>query len=517
MLKVVTAPIGAKVSDKYSVYIRENGGDWQSLSVFIALSPDGNGNWIKLSDECYKEFDGLTHGTVMTKTYFSNFAFNGTVDIKVKFNGDVEKFTVKPRNKINFTQNGNEIDFSLNKPEKIHIEPDGDFLGALHLFAEAENLFDDTNYGKVIHFKKGLHNKDNNQHIALNENGIPVIKGITDNTLIYAEQGAVIEAVIDINNANHVKVAGLGIFSLLNRMYGAECDFLLPVLHGGFRDGALPSIYVHGGCDDIILQDVTLLCEFRGVTVRNATNIIIDNVKSFSSAVNGDGINMVNVVGGEVKNCYIHSSDDSFALFTSVDSITYLWDDDAHTYAPRTADICMHDCQLWTNARIFMIGGHATCNTSPHDLLENIKMYDCEIIADASNIKGIDYNHRLYWSGIFRVLSQSEGLVRNISFKNFTVNWTKGYTGKPFHIEVRGKGASYAESGGYKVENISFKDIHFYDVPKEYVPTYIKSVDYADKDYSVSNVKFENITFDGTTLDKDSFITLGNVENIEVL
>ena len=515
MIYTIHAPKGTKLSEKYSVFVRQND-DWQPIDVYLTLSPDGSGNWIKLSDECYKEFNGLTHGTLMTKTYFASFAFEGKIDIKVKFNENVKNFTVKPRDQINFIQNGNEIEFSLSTPQKIHIEPDGDFLGSLHLFAEAPVSFDDTNYGNIIYFTKGFHNKDNNKNIILNKDGVPIIKGITDNTLVYAEQGAVIEAVIDIYNAKHVKIDGLGIFSLLNRMYGAECDFNLPVLHGGFREGALPSVFLHGLCDDVILQNVTLFCEFRGITVRNSTNIIIDNIKSFSAAVNGDGINMINVTEADIKNCYIQSSDDSFALFTAVDSINYLWDDEAHTKIPRTANITFHDCHLWTNARIFCIGGHATNKKVPRDVLENIKIYDCEIIADASNIYGIDYKHRLYWSGIFRILSQSEGLVRNIHFENFTVNWTKGYTGKPFHIEVRGNDASYTESSGYRVENVTFKNIHFHDVPQDHLPTHIKSVEFENKAYAISNIKFENITLDGTPLNKNTFLIEGNVENITV-
>lgn len=516
MLKIISAPKKAKQSDRYSVYVRQNGEDWQPLSVYLALAPNGVSNWIKLSSEAYCEFDGLDHGTVAVKTYYSSFAFDGSVDIKVKFNSEVESFVIKPRNSVEFIQNGNEIEFTMDKPFKLNIEPDGDVFGCLHLFGDAPEAFDKTSYDNVIYFEKGFHTAENNTNIIYNEHGTPVIKGITDNTLIFAEQGAVVEAAVDISSVSHVKVAGLGIFSLLNRCFGADKDFELPVLHGGFREYALPSVYIHAGCDDIVIEGVTLFCEFRGITVRNSTNIVIDNIKTFSSNVNGDGINLANVVGSEVKNSYIQSSDDSFALFTSVDSILTLWDSPEQTKKPRTADITMHDCLLWTNARIFMIGGHATCAKEPHDPLENIKVYDCEVVADASDVNGQTYEHRLYWSGIFRVLSQSEAIIKNISFENITVNWTKGHTGKPFHIEVRGKGASYAESGGYRIENVSFKNIRFFDVPDDYMPTYIKSVDYDDKDYCVTDIRFEDISFDGKPLTKEQILTVGNIENVVI-
>ena len=53
MLKIISAPKEAKTSDLYSVYVRQ-GGDWQELSIYLALAPNGISNWIKLSDEAFQ-------------------------------------------------------------------------------------------------------------------------------------------------------------------------------------------------------------------------------------------------------------------------------------------------------------------------------------------------------------------------------------------------------------------------------------------------------------------------------
>lgn len=514
MLKVVNAPKEAKLSELYNVEVCQ-GGEWLPLSVYVALTPDGVGNGLNLSEEAYAEFDGLPYGTIAVKTYVASFSFDGEVKIRVRYNGDVESFRIKPRNSVSFTQNENVIEFTVNKPSKFCIEPDGDDYGALHLFCEAPEIFDKESYDNVIYFEKGYYTAENCEHIKYNEHGFPVLKVCNDNTLIFAEQGAVVCAVLEIVSCKHVKVAGLGMFSNVDRFFGADKNFDIPVIHGGFRNNALPQIYVHAGCDDIVLQDVTLICEFRGIGVRNASKITLNNLKTFSWAVNGDGINFINVIDAEVKNCYVHSSDDSFALFTSCDSILTLQDPPELTRKPRTANISLHDCLLWTNARVFMIGGHSTGAKDPHDVIENIRMYDCEVLGDASNVKGKPYNHRLYWSGIFRVLSQTEGLIKDIFFENITVNWTKGYTGKPFHIEVRGNDASYTEKSGYRIENVSFKDIRFFDVPEDYVQSYIKSVEYDDPNYCVTDISFENVTLDGVPFDGESIIKKGRVENIK--
>ena len=520
MIQITAAPSGAKIDDKFSVWVRQGNEEWQPLSVYVALTPNGVSNWIEIPDEIYQEFDGLTHGTVAEKTYVASFAFDGEVEVRVRFNETVEKFDVKPQGSVTCKQNENELQFTINKPCKLDIEPDGDILGCLHLFADALKEFDASGYENVIYFEKGYHTTENNPNIVYNEHGFPVVANIKDNTLIYAEQGAVVCAVVEIVHASHVKVAGHGIFSLLDRCYGAEEDFNVPVLHGGFREFALPSIYVHAGCEDIIFQDVTLFCEFRGISIRNAKNILIDNVKMFSHAVNGDGINGINVCDMEVKNCYVHSSDDSFALFTSVDSITTLYDAPEDTWEPHVSNITMHDCILWTNARPFMIGGHATNCKEPHDVIENIKVYDCEIVGVDSDITGgASYEQREYWSGVYRILSQSEQFIRNIYFENIRFDWTRGFEGKPIHIEVRdGKTVSYSETGGgYRIENVTFKDIQFINTPAERMPILIKSVECEDELYGVDHILFDNISFDGHKLSEKEILNIGNVFNTHII
>lgn len=520
MIHIVEAPIGARISDKFSVWVRQESDDWKPVSVYLALTPDGTSNWIKIPNEIYKEFNGLTHGTVAEKTYVTSFVFDGEVEVRICFYGEVETFNIKPLGSVVFEQTQNEIQFTIDKPCKLDIEPDGDILGCLHLFAEMPKEYQQEDYEHVIHFEKGFHTAENNKYIKYNNNGFPVVTVDNDNTLVYAEQGAVVCANVEIVNASHVKVAGYGIYSLLDRCYGSENDFDGTVLYSGFREYALPTIYVHAQCEDIVLQDVTLFSEFRGVSIRNAKKVLIDNVKIFSHAVNGDGINGINVCDMEVKNCYVHSSDDSFALFTSVDSITTLYDEPAVTLEPLVANISMHDCILWTNARAFMIGGHATNKKEPHDVIENIKIYDCQIVGDASDIKGgRTYGELLYWSGVFRILSQSEQLIRNISFENVRFDWTKGFEGKPIHIEVRGGNTvSYSETGGgYRIENLLFKDINFVNLPEKVMQTYIKSVDIEDRNYGIENVIFENVVFDETKFCKEDILCEGNVSGVYVI
>ena len=290
------------------------------------------------------------------------------------------------------------------------------------------------------------------------------------------------------------------------------------MIYGCYRYHALPSVYIHSGCDDIILQDFTCISQYRSITLRNSKHILIDNIKTFSYTVTADAVNAVNVCEMEIKNCYLQSGDDNFAVYTSYDSNPFLVDDPQNTVRPISRNISMHNCVLWTNCRPFMIGGHATGDDNPHNTLENIKIYDCEVIAVAFNIYGNSYEHNLYWSGMIRLLSQSNCLVRNICFENLRFEWTKGYTGKPVHIEIReSKSASYSETGGYRIENVIIKNVKFLNAPSERMPSLIKSIDTEDKMYGIDGVKLENLSFDDSPLGNKDLTCQGNVKNVKIV
>ena len=110
-----------------------------------------------------------------------------------------------------------------------------------------------------------------------------------------------------------------------------------------------------------------------------------------------------------------------------------------------------------------------------------------------------------------RILSQSEQIVRNITFRNIDVEWTKGYNGQPIHIAVRDNSkTSYKESQGYRIENILFENISFRHVDKGAMPIYMKAPSDLE-DYGIYGVKFKNVTFDGKPYKAVGLTMVGNV------
>lgn len=492
MINIKKAPNGAVLSDKWEVFA--NG---EKLDVFIALCPDGKPYSIppkRVTDE----FDGCSYGgTTTVKTYFVQFEADENVKIEILCGDNVSAFKIKPESyKKSSRKTENGIEFDISPDEYLTVEKDGDIFGTLQIFCN-KPIEKDKNFENIIAFDEGYHTAENCGFIHLNEHGAPVIDNISDNTLIYIPNGAVVCASIVLTGAKNVKICGNGIISLVERCDGAENNFDGEFFYGGRRKYALSNIFVKSGCEKIEISGVTLNCEFRGIVLRNTKNVTIDRVKIFTSCVNSDAINTVNIADVSIKNSYIRCGDDCFAVFTSQDDIDFLADADYKNPSKTSENIEISDCIMSTNCRAFMIGGHGTGDENPHNMIKNITAHNIEIIEVANNLFVDDKEHLRYWSGIFRILSQSGQYIENISFENINVNWTKGYNGKAFHIEIRSdETASYTEKKGYRIENVKFNNIAFLNCPENVQKSLISSAIDDDENAEIVNISFENVTYD---------------------
>ena len=195
--------------------------------------------------------------------------------------------------------------FSVESGAKLMISPDGDVVRTLSLLVDDDSkpLLNMRRFGHVIRFKKGYHTAANSPHITLNNYGAPVVTIREDNTMVVIEE--------DIRGAKGTRISGRGFINLLDRTCGAEHNFEGEIL-GGFRENVVPAVYIHEGASNVLVQDITIITDFRCITARNADNISVENVKMFSSAQNGDGVNVINTQHLRVNNSYIHSQDDCF-------------------------------------------------------------------------------------------------------------------------------------------------------------------------------------------------------------
>ncbi len=499
MLNVVKAPKGADVSDVYKVFIRQAGEEWQQASVYLALTP-------------------ITQLT-FDKTYFVNFDYSGEVEIRVEYSKPVNSFSLKPLSyNIHFESFGNTLTFILNSDSGynfITVQPDDDLFGSLHIFANKPSKFNNA-YTNVMYFKKGIYNIDNCDYITLDKHGNPIVECIEDNSYIYLEDGAIVHASFIMRGVKNVKIEGHGIISQLELCEDYENGFNSQEKSAKFKENSQPAIHIRSGSSDISINGITIVPQFRDIVVRNSDKIKVEGVKMLSHAQNADGFNAVNASDITVKDCFIHTNDDCVCMYTSYDSIPFLTDEDYEPHAPFSQRYEISGCVLWTVCRPFVFGGHARGVKGLRDIVSDIHVTDIEItdvpycLHSESSVK--------YWSGYFRILSQSDALVKNIIFENVNAHLTDGYKNQPIHIEVRNDDdASYSERGGYRIENIAFKNINFYNSTQENtVPCFFKAPN-GDSDYAVDGIFLENVTLNGKNLSELNdtwYEEMGNVKRI---
>lgn len=515
------------ITDKYTVTVRE-GGEVRTVPVYVALVCDGDGNNKPLPPDVAAEFDGLDMGTNTVKTYFAPFDFHEEAEVTVDLRDGAERVVLKPQELPFVPRSGGEgngetalysfdgarLTFATREDCRLVIQPDGDIFGGLHLFGTRRRPMT-RDRAHVIEFASGVHTVENSPHIRADEHGNPMVVGIESDTLIYLHEGTVVCAAIELRGVERVRIAGTGVLSTVHRCHGAADGFAADRMWGAFRDHAAPSILIRSGCRDVVVEDVTLNSEFRCVVIRNSSGITLRGVKMFSSTENADGINCYNTCDLLVENCYVDSCDDCFCMYNGCDSIPFLFDEGYHDVTAVCRNVEVRNCVLCSASRPIVLGGHATGATSPRCLIENIRIHDCDIIETPKRIFGCPREREMRWSGHLRVLSQSEQLVRNIEFSDIRIHSTKGCISKPVHIEVRDNAnASYTESGGYRIENITFRNIQFGGHTEDCLPIVICSRPSRGEgdDCGIYGVRFDNFTVSGTPVRRDDMVLDGPVE-----
>ena len=515
--RIYSLPEEVRKTDMFEVEVSADSVKWERVPVAMTLVATGRGHR-KLTAEEYAEWGGYPKAPYVDKCAIASLSTTQKVWFRVS-HPTAKSFTISPeRRGVKAVMVNGKAVFAVEGGAKLMIVPDGDVVRTLSLLIDDDTkpLLNMRRFDHIIRFKKGYHTAANNPLIKLNEYGAPVVTIREDNTMVVLEEGAHLCAAIDIRSAKGTRISGRGFINLLDRCYGADKNFEGELV-GAFRDNVVPAIYIHENASNVQVQDITIITDFRCITSRNAEGIHIENVKMFSSAQNGDGVNVINTQRVRVNNSYIHSQDDCFCGYNNCDSIRFLWDDEKYIKGQSTSDLVLTNSVVWTNCRPFVFGGHATGATNPRCVMENILVENCEIIGMANSLHYEDdftlkrYNTRTFWSGMMRILSQSEQIVRNITFRNIDVEWTKGYNGQPIHIAVRDNSkTSYKESQGYRIENILFENISFRHVDKSVMPIYMKAPSDLEG-YGIYGVKFNNVTFDGKPYKAVGLTVIGNV------
>jgi hypothetical protein len=375
---------------------------------------------------------------------FSSFNIKGPVKIKIRsLNKSLAGTILRPDNaKVKqLVKNEKEISFTLDKPIKLIIEPDGKNAPLL-LFA---NPVIDYKYSagdkNVIYFGPGIHKPDS------------AIVRVRDNQILYLAEGAIVKAGI-IVSGNNTTICGSGILCGNEFVWGKDARNMLLITG-----------------NNVVVKDIVI----RGAAhwtmlLWECHNIVIDNIKILGGrAQNDDGINPVNAQDVLIKNCFLRTDDDCIALKGM----------QAQPSEKNVERITVENTILWCDRAKTILLGHE----SRSEYMRNIKF---------QNIDVVHFGHHSI------VIEPGEKMkLENVLFKNIRINGN----GQKDFISIRPVVNQYMQTKvpGY-VNNITINNLVLTGIAGKY-RIWLAG---ADGEYNVSGVKITNLSILGEKLSNES-------------
>ncbi|MBI5385791.1 MAG: endo-polygalacturonase [Verrucomicrobia bacterium] len=426
------APAGEALSKDFTVKV-----EGQEVPVYVAkVAPAEPARRWKAMDDKANSADYFETAS------FAYFDMDGAVTVTVTCPEAIRSAKVLPSSfKIRPRVEGKSLSLTLTEPKPVTLEVNGDWVGALHLFANPPEAHaprpGDPN---VIYFGPGIHEVS---HLV-----------VSNNQTVYVAGGAVVRGVIRPDEPHRISgYSGLRTYSPTFVLRGTNITFRGRGIVDGSRctTHARNLVVVQG--QDIALEGVILRDSSTWtVPVRQSDRVRIKNVKLLGYRANSDGIDLCNSRDVTVEGCFIRTLDDLIVVKT----------DQRQGEARR---IVARDCVLWNEvAHALSIGAESREN------VEDVLFTNCDVIHD----KGREWTLRVYHCDSAR--------IRNVRFENLRIEesprlislwidkavWTRDP--ERGHIDqVRFKGIEAAANplrvelkgfdAGHAVENVAFEDV----------------------------------------------------------
>lgn len=386
------APEGLQPIGDFAVKVRTPGGAWQDLYTYRV------------------EVD-MRRVTPASMVYFD---CAGPVEVRVqRKGGKIDTARVRPLSYgITPAISGDTLTFTLDKPQKVSVEVNGDDHGNLHVFANPlETDRPDPKDPNVIYFGPGLH-KPGTAGRAGNTLRIPSGK------TVYLAGGAVVQARLLCDHVENVTIRGRGV--LLQPDRGVEVTFSNNVTIDGITVINPAHYTVLGG------QSIT-------ITIRN--------LKAFSCKQWSDGIDMMSCSNVLIDGVFLRNSDDCIAIYN------HRWN-----YYGDSRNWRVMNSTLWADvAHPINIGCHGigTAGETP-EVIEDLAFTNLDVLEHREPSSA--------YQGCMALNPGDKNIVRNVRFENIRAE--DFAVGQLVNLRVTYNSAYNTAPGG-GIENIYFKDIRY--------------------------------------------------------
>ncbi len=396
----------------------------------------GDKDWIDLY-----EYYAMVDADKPSRVSIVNFDFSGSVEISVqKNNGDVRSVAIRPLSKgVTSQVKDNTVFFTIDQPQNLSIEFNGDRLTNLHLFAnEIIKDVPDKNAANVMYFDAGFHKPDS----------VTNVFKIPSNTTVYIDGGAVLNGKIDCSNTENVKIYGHGIV-------------FAPTANGISADY----------CKNTTIDGIIVLNpRYNSFSAGVSKNITVRNLKSFSYQGWGDGLDFFCCEDILVDKVFMRNSDDCIAIYN------HRWD-----FWGDSRNITVQNSTFWADiAHPINLGTHGNTETRD-EVMENMTFRNIDILEH-------DEDDRDY-QGAIAINVGDHNLARNILFEDIRVEHIQ--EGQLFHLRVM-YNQKYNTGPGKGIENITFRNITYHGFNEN--PSIIEAY---DDQRNIKNITFDNIVING--------------------
>ena len=377
----------------------------------------------------WKAMDDKTRSAEFFDTAaFATFDMPGPVKVTVSCKEPITSAKILPTSfQIVPKIQGRSLILALNQPRPVTVEINGNWVRALHLFANPPEAAvprpDDPN---VIYFGPGVHR-------------ISGLK-VGDDKTVYLAPGAVVKGTAD----GRGPVVALVGKNIVLRGRG--------ILDGGLCPTHSRNLLLVRGKDitveGIILRDSSVWT----VPIRQSERVTVRNVKLLGYRANSDGIDICNSRDVRIEGCFIRTLDDLIVVKTDKGQ-------------GEARGIVAKDCVLWNEvAHALSVGAEIREN------VDDVLFVNCDVIHDkgrewtlrvfhcdsarVSNVRfeniRIEESQRLIslWIGKFIWTRDTErGHIQGVTFKNIRA------TAVRLRIELNGFDEAHA------VEDVLFQDV----------------------------------------------------------
>jgi hypothetical protein len=371
IVRVYPAPSGEKLSTAYRVNV-----EGQEVPVYEArVAPaDPARRWKAMDDKA-------NSADYFEIAAFACFDMEGAVTVTVTCPDPIKSVHVLPSAlKFEPVIEGKTLRLTLAEPKPLTIEVNGDWVHALHLFANPpERDAPRPGTAGLIYFGPGIHEV---RHLEL-----------TNNQTVYVAGGAVVRGVIGPEEPFRVSgYSGLRTYSPTFVLRGTNITFRGRGIVDGSRctTHARNLVSVQGQditIDGVVLRDSSTWT----IPIRQSDRVQVRNVKLLGYRANSDGIDICNSRDVTVERCFIRTLDDLIVVKT-----------DQRQGAARR--IVARECVLWNEvAHALSIGAEL------REEVEDVLFTDCDVIHD----KGREWTLRVYHCDAAR--------IHNVRFENVRI------------------------------------------------------------------------------------------------